>query len=169
MNLVFDIETNGLLHDLTKIHCVGIHDLSANESYSFNDEGGAPITRGITMLEEAERIIGHNIINFDIPAICSLYPFFDPKGIVIDTLLLSRLYHCNILDIDRKRRWKDMPEKLYGRHSLESYGHRLGEYKSAIETDWQEWSQEMEDYMMQDVTVTTKLWKHFHPYLSGSR
>lgn len=170
MNLIFDIETNGLLHDLTAIHCIGIYDLSNDESFAFNDVGGEPLTRGITMLEEACHIIGHNIINFDIPAIESLYPFFKYQGEPVDTLLLSRLYHANILDIDKQRRWKDMPEKLYGRHSLEAYGYRLSAYKGTFgkDTDWSEWSQEMEDYMMQDVVVTRKLWKHFQPYLSSS-
>ena len=63
-----------------------------------------------------------------------------------------------------------MPEKLYGRHSLEAYGYRLSAYKGTFgkDTDWSEWSQEMEDYMMQDVVVTRKLWKHFQPYLNSS-
>ena len=40
-----------------------------------------------------------------------------------------------------------MPLQLYGRHSLESYGYRLGEYKGNFgkEADWSTWSQEMED------------------------
>ena len=42
---------------------------------------------------------------------------------------------------------------------------RLNEFKGAFgsTTDWKEWSQEMEDYCIQDVNVTTKLWKHFQP------
>jgi hypothetical protein len=87
----------------------------------------------------------------------------------LDTLLLSRLYHPNLLDIDKKRVWKDMPLKLYGRHSLEAYGYRLEEHKGTYgkDTDWKEWSQDMQNYMIQDVVVTNKLWKHFQPYLSG--
>ena len=94
-----------------------------------------------------------------------------PLGIIIDTLILSRLYHPNLLDIDKKHAWKHMPLQLYGRHSLESYGYRLGEYKGSFahNTDWKNWSQEMEDYCVQDVNVTTKLWNHFLPYLNGSR
>jgi hypothetical protein len=68
-----------------------------------------------------------------------------------------------MLKLDGKRNWPQMPAQLYGRHSLESWGYRLGEYKGgfAKNTDWKEWSQDMEDYMVQDVNVTTKLWSYF--------
>ena len=126
------------------------------------------ITTAISWLEVADILVGHNIIGFDIPVIKKLYPWFSPSGTIIDTLILSRLYHPNLLDIDKKS--KKIPEKLYGRHSLEAYGYRLGEYKGdfAKETDWKEWSQEMQDYCVQDVVVTNKLCQHFHPYLIGS-
>ena len=86
----------------------------------------------------------------------------------MDTLILSRLYYPNLLDIDKKS--DKIPSKLFGRHSLEAYGHRLGEHKGDFGqgTDWKEWSQEMEDYCKQDVIVTKKLCEHFHPYLIGS-
>ena len=72
--------------------------------------------------------------------------------------------------IDKNHQWPHMPSQLHGRHSLESYGYRLGEYKGSFSsTDWKEWSQEMEDYHVQDVIVTTKLCDHFQPYLNGSR
>ena len=92
-------------------------------------------------------------------------------GIIIDTLLLSRLYHPRLNDLDKERVWKHMPLQLYGRHSLEAYGYRLGEYKGDYgkNTDWKEWSQELEDYCIQDVAVTKKLCDHFRPYLSGSK
>jgi hypothetical protein len=170
MTLIFDIETNGLYHDLTCIHCVGIHDVEAGETMVFNDTGKAqPITKGIQMLEDADVIIGHNVIGFDIPAIQKIYPWFSPTGLVMDTLLLSRLYHTNLLGIDKARNWKQMPMQLYGRHSLEAHGYRLGEYKGDFgkTADWSEWSQDMQDYMLQDVNVTRKLWLHFHKYLNG--
>jgi DNA polymerase-1 len=169
--LIFDLETNGLLHDLTSIHCLAIYDTNNDETHVFNDVGTKePITRGITMLEEADRIAGHNIISFDIPAIQKLYGFFKPPD-VVDTLILSRLFHPDMLALDKKNQPKHMPVQLYGRHSLESYGYRLHEYKGSFskDTDWKDWSQEMEDYCVQDVVVTTKLCKHFHPYLTGAR
>ena len=170
MNLIFDIETDGLLNDCTKIHCIGIHDLDADQTLVFNDEGTEqPITKGVQLLEDATNVVGHNVIGYDIPVIRKFYPWFSPRGCALDTLVLSRLYHTDLLDIDQKRKWKNMPLQLYGRHSLEAYGYRLGEYKGSFgkHTDWKDWSQEMQDYMIQDVIVTKKLWHHFHKYLNG--
>jgi len=172
MTLIFDIETNGLVHDVTHIHCLGIYDTDTDKTLVYNDEGNAePVVRGIQRLEDAELIVGHNIINYDIPVIRKLFPWFRATGRVLDTLVLSRICHADILKTDQKRKWKHMPLQLYGRHSLEAYGYRLGEYKGEFgkTSDWKEWSQEMQDYMVQDVVVTTKLWKHFQPFLNGSR
>ena len=179
--MVFDLETNGLLHDATRIHCIALHWCEDDRTESFNDEkyaaspkelpmGTYSITTGISWLETADVLVGHNIIGFDIPVIKSIYPWFNPSGIIVDTLLLSRLYHPNLLDIDKKRKWKHMPLQLWGRHSLEAYGYRLGEYKGNFgkTTDWENWSKEMENYCKQDVAVTTKLCNHFHKYLIGS-
>jgi hypothetical protein len=169
MNLLFDIETNGLYNNVSTIHCVAIKDLDNGETYVFNDQGNQqPIVSAITMLEGASTIIGHNIINYDIPVIQKFYAWFKPPR-CLDTLILSRLYHPDILKIDQTRKRDYMPLQLWGRHSLEAYGYRLGEYKGgfAKQTDWKEWSQDMEDYMVQDVQVTHKLWKHFHKYLNG--
>jgi hypothetical protein len=76
-----------------------------------------------------------------------------------------------MMEIDKRRNIPRMPLQLYGRHSLEAYGYRLGEYKGEFgkTTDWQDWSQEMQDYCVQDVHVTTKLCEHFRPYLTGAR
>ena len=181
--IVFDLEANGLLNDVTCIHCIAYYDSETDEIQSCNDECNwknptgagkgmsSPIVRAIQYLEQASTIVGHNIIGYDIPVIRKLYPFFKPLGTVIDTLLLSRLYHPRLMSLDKDRNWSHMPLQLYGRHSLEAYGYRLGEYKGEYgkNTDWKEWSQELEDYCKQDVAVTKKLCDHFHPYLSGLR
>ena len=172
MALIFDLEANGLVHDVTRIHCLGIYDTETKETLVYNDEGDTePLTRGIQRLEDADVIVGHNIINYDLAVIRKLYPWFERLGMVLDTLVLSRLCHADILKTDQKRKWKHMPMQLYGRHSLEAYGYRLDEHKGEFgkTSDWKEWSREMQDYMIQDVVVTTKLWNHFQPYLNGSR
>ena len=170
--LVFDLETDGFLDDVTCVHCLVIYDSETDETICYNDQGSCePISRGVQRLEDAEIIAGHNIIGYDIPVLRKIYAWFSPTALVVDTLLLSRLYHTDMLDVDRKHKWKHMPLQLQGRHSLEAYGYRLGEYKGSFgkEADWKEWSQEMQDYCVQDVNVTVKLCDHCHPYLIGSR
>jgi len=172
MTLVFDLETNGLLHDLTRIHCLAIYDSTTDEIETYNDEKNNrySISEGLGKLLVADTLVGHNLLGFDLPVLGKLYNYFTPRARIVDTLLLSRLYHPNIYDIDHKHKWRHMPLQLYGRHSLESYGYRLGEYKGEFgkTSDWSEWSQEMEDYCAQDVVVTKKLCDHFHRYLTGS-
>ena len=168
--LVFDCETNGLLHDVSTIHCIAIYDSQKEKTFVFNHQGdqSGPITEALHWLTHADIIVGHNIIGYDIPVLRKTYSWFESSATVIDTLILSRLYHPNLMEIDKKRAWPRMPLQLYGRHSLESYGYRLGEYKGEFgkTSDWQEWSQEMQDYCVQDVQVTTKLCEHFRPLMT---
>jgi len=171
MTLVFDLETNGLLNDVTRIHCLAIYDSTTDEIETYNDEKNNKysISEGIGKLLVADTIVGHNIIGFDIPCISKLYNYFTPTARIIDTLVLSHLYFPNLLERDSKKLKSNLPLQLRGRHSLEAYGYRLGEYKGEFgkTSDWSEWSQEMEDYCAQDVVVTTKLCDHFHRYLTS--
>ena len=168
--LVFDIETNGLLYDVSKIHCIFTFDTKEEKTYVYNDQNDETpsIRDGINQIMEADTLAGHNLIGYDLAVLRKLSDGFHTDATVIDTLVLSRLYHPNLMEIDKKRQWRHMPLQLYGRHSLEAYGYRLGEYKGDFgkNSDWQEWSQEMQDYMVQDVKVTTKLCEHFRPYLT---
>ena len=171
--LVFDCETNGLLHDVSEIHCIAIYDNTKEETFVFNNQGdqSGPITEALHWLSSADVLVGHIVINYDLPVLRKIYSWFDTDASIVDTLILSRLYHPNMMEIDKKRNIARMPLQLYGRHSLESYGYRLQEYKGEFgkTTDWQKWSQEMQDYCVQDVKVTTKLCEHFRPYLTGAR
>ena len=158
MRILFDLESDGLLDALTKIHCIEIKDIDNGKTKSFSPEN---IKDAIPLLEEAEEIVGHNILKFDIPALQKVYPKFNPKGKITDTLICSRLIWTDIKDRDfRAVHNINYPIKLVGRHSLESWGYRLQLLKGdfAKETDWQNWSEEMQSYCKQDVEVTSALY-----------
>lgn len=157
--MLFDIETNSLeLEEITKLHTMTVYDYATDTFTRFDKE---KVAEGVELLAQADVVVGHNIINFDIPVIQKFFPWFQPAKI-IDTLVWTRLVYPDIKDIDiglfKKGR---IPGELIGRHSLEAWGHRLGEYKDDFgkTTDWQEWSQEMSDYCEQDVRVTKKLFE----------
>ena len=141
--MIFDLEADGLVP--TKIHCIAI------DGTVYTD-----IDRDAEILGTASVIVGHNIIGYDIPAIQKFYPYFNPSN-VVDTLVLSRLIFPDMLDRDMIR--KDYPRKLVGRHSLEAWGHRLGLHKGDYDGGWEVCSQEMLDYCLQDVAVTSKLYE----------
>ena len=140
MRLVFDIESDGFLDKLTKIHCIAalnVDDPSQTWSY-----GPGEIDKGIELLSGATELIAHNGQAFDILAIQKLYPFFSTDHLkVTDTLVMSRLMKPAIKDEDAKGVFTqqfDMPRKLFGSHSLEAWGYRLGMLKGDFgkTTDW---------------------------------
>ena len=163
MRLLFDIETNGLPRQgLDCIHCIVAKDIDSGEVFRFNDTGSAnSVTNGITLLQEADVLIGHNIVGFDIPVIQQIYPFFETQATLFDTLILSRMFYPDILSRDFRKKPIGMPPKQFGRHALEAWGYRLGDYKGEFgkTTDWADWSQEMEDYCEQDVHVCDSLFQ----------
>lgn len=176
--LVFDCETNGLLDTLDTIHCISLQQVDGEGRaigpvLSANDHGAGELTiaEALERLQCADRVIGHNIANFDIPAITKVYPTFRVRA-YYDTLLLSTLIYGDLKDRDfkvRKRQGANavLPGKLIGRHSLEAWGYRLGKWKgdyAAVMKErgldpWAAWSQEMDDYCDQDVVVTQALFE----------
>jgi DNA polymerase III alpha subunit (gram-positive type) len=144
---IFDIETDGLLDQLTVIHSLCIRILETGETYSCTDQAAdLPISynsirEGIRILSEADTLVGHNIIKFDLPALRKVYPDFTYKADLFDTLVAARVIFPDIREIDfarrasieakegtvqRDRKW---PSHIIGRQSLDSWGIRLGEWK----------------------------------------
>jgi hypothetical protein len=166
--LYFDIETDGLLDNVTKGHCLVIIDEQNNISAYRPDDFKKGAMRLIAALRDGESICGHNIINYDCAVLAKLYPEFRIKREwrpqVLDTLVLSRLICGNIEDTDHARvRNGTLPAKLIGRQSLKAWGYRLGELKGTYgeqEDAWDSFSEEMLSYCVQDVTVTKKLYTY---------
>lgn len=143
--IILDIETDSLTPSV--IWVVICRDINSNEIFSFKEGEWSKLKK---FLEEVNLIVAHNGLAFDIPVINRLLKsvlYIDPS-LVIDTLVVSRL-----LDTNRE-----------GGHSLEAWGERLGFPKIKF-TDFSKYSQEMEDYCIQDTLVTLKLYKYFEKYI----
>ena len=160
--LLFDLESTGLLRRGSRIHCIVMRDAIDGSTTVFDHQPERDLLQGVKVLEQAEVLIGHNIIGYDIPLIKEQHPDFNPQGQVLDTLVLSRLFYPHISDRDFERRPDGMPQRLYGRHSLEAWGYRLKCFKGDFgkhEGNWAEYTPEMLDYCIQDTEVTLKLYE----------
>lgn len=158
MRLIADLETNGLLDEVTKIHCLVAKDIDTGEIHKFTPE---TIEDGVKLLASAELLVFHNGIKFDHPVLDKLYPQYPiDKAVVFDTLVATRLVWANIKDTDNVLlKQEKLPGKLFGSHSLAAWGYRLGNYKGDYDGGWETFSQEMLDYNVQDVEVTHALYQ----------
>ena len=153
VELVWDIETNGLLDTVHTIWCISILDLATDKTYSYGPE---EIEQALEHLLTADVSIGHNIIGYDLPVLKMLYDW-EPRDetTIDDTLTISRL-----LNPDRQVTWG---YKGKGRdHSLECWGYRAGD-KKPDHSDWSCYSPEMLARNRADVRInayTCKTLRH---------
>ena len=162
--LFFDIETNGIedftnLSDLKVCHCISIYDPVAAKMITFEGDG---IKEGLNMLSKADKIIGHNVIGFDLPALAKLYNFHPPLVRVQDSLVMSRCVHPDLREDDFKR--KNFDPSMIGSHSLKAWGHRMGEMLKLTygeeEGAFDYYNEEMKKYCERDVLVTKMLYEY---------
>jgi len=136
MDLVFDIETDGLDHN--KIWCIVAKEVNEDKFHIYQPHN---IEQGIRFLEKADTLIGHNIIGFDIPAMEKYYNF-KSNAKIVDTLVMSRLFN---------------PAQEKG-HSLEVWGLKLGYPKLKQPETFDEYTDEMCEYCQGDVILNEKVY-----------
>lgn len=140
-SIVFDIETDGLLLDVSKFWIGWTYCLESKKYEKFLD-----VNELVEYLNQADTIIGHNIIGYDIPVINKLATTQVSKDVkIVDTLILSRLAYYD----------KDPSFS----HSLRAYGERF-KFPKGDHSDWTKYSPEMDAYCKQDVDVTVKVYQH---------
>jgi DNA polymerase I len=83
----FDIEANGLQNEVTKIHCGVFKDKDSGEIFKFRSHQMEDM---IKFMASCDVLIGHNIIDYDLPVINKILKF-EFKGKKVDSLLMSRL------------------------------------------------------------------------------
>lgn len=185
--LVFDIETNSIrfgdpdwLASATHVWCIVVLNRETGEVARYSDEAdGQSIQQGLARLEAAEWRYAHNGAGFDEVVLRELYDYKPRRGRLIDTLAVSEaVYGSDLRSRDyaaekkrRKRKQEWIEQRLYGSHSLEAWGQRLGDWKDDYKArakageygpdlaadPFCRWSQALEDYCEQDVRVTAAL------------
>ena len=134
MTTVFDIETDGLLDQMTKIHVLSYSDDNKTviHTHDYDEMREFFLTR--------KTLVGHNIVRFDIPAVEKLLGI-KVEARLIDTLALSWYIHHDRL-----------------KHGLEGYGDEYGVPKPVIK-DWNSLSpEEYAHRCNEDVKINNRLY-----------
>ena len=154
--LVFDIETDGLYDQVTQVFCIVIYDINREETFTY---GPDCVDDALAHLATGDVLIGHNVIFYDVPVLEKLYSF-NTKARIIDTLICTRLIWPKekLYDLDVQL-YPEVPKNYRGLAGLKAWGYRLSDKKIEFK-DFSEYSEEMLVYCKQDVSVTSKLWKH---------
>jgi len=172
LSLICDIETNGLLHELDRVHCIVLRDVTTGEVWSCADQPGyVPLGEALELIRRADRLVGHNLINFDLRALKKVYPNLNlrPDCDIVDTLIMSRVLWPELDPVDEQK-FSHIDKKYRGRHSLAAWGERLGVAKIKFQENqkkdpdvdnvWDHWSAEMQEYCVGDTLVTQELYAY---------
>jgi DNA polymerase-1 len=165
--ILFDLEGDGLLPSLTKIHCICTVDVDTEETRDF---GPNDLNAAVELLWGADVCIAHYGIGYDFPALEKVLGFVIPPENQLDTVVLARLKRPNIKELDGlhnktlARQGKPVLGEATGKHTVEAWGLRLGVPKLHVDTtDWSEWTPQIQERCHGDVQTALKLWKHLDP------
>ncbi len=170
MRYIVDIETNGLLPKLDRVHCIVLREIESGEVFAFSDQDddttrAGRVTAGLALMDQAEFLCGHNIIDFDFPALDKVYGWHPATSTKVrDTLVCARLIwpkKDRLFPKDMKlRKAGKLPGQMMGRQSLEAWGYRLGVEKVGTDIkDWSTWTPYMQERCVQDTQVNLSLWQ----------
>jgi len=163
MRLVFDLEADGWRDQATKVWCIVIQDLDSDytASCSWKNNANPDMMHHIILdkMSKADELIGHNIIDYDLPLLERLYAWTpSPKTKITDTVIYSRL-----LKSDRR-----LPDGCLGSvkpHSLNAWGYRVGRGKPDHD-DWTKFSPEMLHRCREDVAINVLV---YHALIKEAR
>ena len=139
--LLFDVETDGLLAQVTRAHLLIARDLDTKERFCYREHDFG----WMQLFDEAELVVGHNIIAYDFAVLYKLYGYQLPSSVRIhDTLLMSQILNYRRFGMEG--------------HSLDTWGKYLGLPKIVF-NEWGAYSLAMEIYCDRDLDINTKVYE----------
>lgn len=152
--LVFDLEADGYLMQAKHIWCWSALDLQSGVQRSGRDALDL-----MSLMEQYDTVIGHNIEGYDIPLMARLL-HMEPGASRFDTIVAARLLWP---DLPSPAGWKGKPQP----HSIEAWAMRFGgEQKVGID-DWSTYTPEMLERCESDVRITARLYAKIRREISG--
>ncbi len=157
--IVFDIEANGLTEvilnskgqaskEADTVHCMVTTNLDTGETKEF---GPCEIEDAVDELRNADLIIGHNVMMYDVPLLERLYGPIKTK--VLDTLIVSKLMY------------PDKSQHPLNGNSLECWGIHLGFPKIDYDGGWDAFSETMLTYCKGDVALNAQIFEEQQSFI----
>ena len=139
---VSDIETDGLLEQLSKLHVVAFQMSNKTEPSTIKGSDEGRVKKMLSWhIENEIPIVGHNFILYDVPALEKLLDIDLSDLIVIDTMALS---------------WYLNPARK--KHGLDGFGADYGVEKPKID-NWEDLTyEEYQHRCIEDVKINKLLW-----------
>lgn len=139
--VVWDIEANGLLDTVSKIHCLVTCNNGIvkkwHESPLLARDG--TLEEGLLEIKKFPISVCHNMIGYDLPLLKKFYPDFEPNQI-LDTFILSQMLFPN--------------ERMT--HGLDEWGKLVGVLKPKQE-QWEVFNEQMLHRCVEDVKINVKV------------
>ena len=162
MQVIFDIEADNFYQQCTTIHCIALVRIGIDEEPLLFDSSN--IHQGLEILSQADTLIGHNIINYDIPVLEKLYSDYKFTHNVLDTINLSciryPLMHNHSLETFGKLYGFEKTNPLTGKE----YTNEEWKQRKKIKAEaWNVYTEEMGAYCKQDVRITQLLLWNLQP------
>lgn len=162
MRLVIDIESNALMEltldnkgnpirECSKVHVVVTKNIDTDEIKVWTEFTGL-----IDYLRKATLLIGHNLYGFDLECLKRMLGY---KGSakIYDSLIVSKLMY------------PDLTNHKLGGNSLENWGKFLGNEKINYQGTWEELTDDMITYCIQDVHVAHEIYTHQQQWIAANK
>jgi len=162
MRLVIDIESNSLMEltldnkgnpvrECSKVHVVVTKNIDTDEVKVWTD-----FTGFLAYLNKATLLIGHNLYGFDLECLKRMLGYRGSAKIY-DSLVVSKLIH------------PDLTNHPLGGNSLENWGKFLGNEKISYQGTWEELTDDMITYCIQDVHVAHDIYKYQQKWIADNK
>lgn len=160
--VVFDIEANGLLEEVSKIWVIAAIDIETKQEYVFTEQDcgdrtpDGSIEDGVRFLLGYDKVIAHNIMGYDYHVLEKFFPeLWNRKTVPFskcwDTFIQSK---CQLFDRPRLK-------GVSGNHGLEYYG-LLFKYPKPPIDDWTEWDAKKLNRVLVDVEINIRTYHYLN-------
>lgn len=147
--IVFDLECDGLIDDVTQIWCASFYHIGFKNTISYTPKNINQLPEYFNgYIDSGCIFIAHNLIKYDREVIRKLFGIVIPIEQCQDTFIWSQMLYPDI----------EIPKGCKGKHGLDAWGTRFGIPKPKHE-DWSQFSEEMLTRNQTDAVINTMLWK----------